>query len=390
LERPDLHFAEALAAELRLAAERLLRDERVRPDRARVDLVVDQVRQLEHVDVAHRHVLLERHARHAVVKARLAAARQARSLEPLLDLALGRAVEDRRREVQAERVRGPAEVRLENLADVHTRRNAERVEHDFHRRAIRQIRHVLFGQDARDDALVAVAAGHLFADRQLSLHRDVALYELDHAPRQVVAAANLLLLLLELALDDVHALRRPVFHLAQFVFEAQVVRLDARAHERRERNVRHGFLRERRALAEHTLAAVCVEQIGAERTAVQELHEALLRFLVEDSNLVLQVLFHQVELFLLDLLGAVVLLDALAREDPHADDDALDARRARQRRILHVSGLFTEDRAEQLLFRRELRLPLRRDLADEDVARLHVRADADDAALVEIAQVALR
>ena len=35
---------------------------------------------------------------------------------------------------------------------------------------------------------------------------------------------------------------------------------------------------------------------------------------------------------------------------------------------------------------RELRLALRRDLADEDVARLHVRADADDAALVEIEQ----
>src|SRR5204862_284362 len=31
-ERPDLHFAEPLPAELRLAAERLLRDERVRPD----------------------------------------------------------------------------------------------------------------------------------------------------------------------------------------------------------------------------------------------------------------------------------------------------------------------------------------------------------------------
>ena len=60
LERPDLHFAEALAAELRLAAQRLLGDEAVRPDRTRVDLVVDQVVQLEHVDVAHRHLAVER------------------------------------------------------------------------------------------------------------------------------------------------------------------------------------------------------------------------------------------------------------------------------------------------------------------------------------------
>src|SRR3954462_5990738 len=44
LERPDLHLSEALAAELRLAAQRLLGDQRVRSDRPRVDLVVHQVR----------------------------------------------------------------------------------------------------------------------------------------------------------------------------------------------------------------------------------------------------------------------------------------------------------------------------------------------------------
>src|SRR5437773_5985351 len=89
LERPDLHLSEPLSAELRLAAERLLRDERVRPDRARMDLVVDQVRQLQHVDVADRDVLLERLAGHAVVQLRLAALRQARAIEPALDLAFG-------------------------------------------------------------------------------------------------------------------------------------------------------------------------------------------------------------------------------------------------------------------------------------------------------------
>src|SRR5262247_1590756 len=36
LERPHFHLAEPLPAELRLAAERLLRDQRVRPDRAGV------------------------------------------------------------------------------------------------------------------------------------------------------------------------------------------------------------------------------------------------------------------------------------------------------------------------------------------------------------------
>src|SRR6266853_3352914 len=111
LERPHLHFAESLSAELRLAAERLLRDERVRPDRPRVDLVVDQVRQLQHVDVADGDVLLEGVARHAVEELRLAALRQAGLIQPVLDLGLGRAVEYRHREVQAERVRSPPEVR---------------------------------------------------------------------------------------------------------------------------------------------------------------------------------------------------------------------------------------------------------------------------------------
>jgi len=53
-ERPDFHFAEALTAELRLAAERLLRDERVGTNPARMDLVVDEVMQLQHVDVSRR------------------------------------------------------------------------------------------------------------------------------------------------------------------------------------------------------------------------------------------------------------------------------------------------------------------------------------------------
>ena len=72
LQRPHLHLAEALAAELRLAAQRLLGDQAVRPDRARVDLVVDQMVQLQHVDVAHGHLAVERIAGAAVEQGHLA------------------------------------------------------------------------------------------------------------------------------------------------------------------------------------------------------------------------------------------------------------------------------------------------------------------------------
>ena len=60
LERPHLHLAEPLAAELRLAAERLLGDEAVGPDAARVDLVVGEVVQLQHVEHADGDLVVER------------------------------------------------------------------------------------------------------------------------------------------------------------------------------------------------------------------------------------------------------------------------------------------------------------------------------------------
>ncbi len=76
----------------------------------------------------------------------------------------------------------------------------------------------------------------------------------------------------------------------------------------------------------------------------------------------------------------------VALEDAHVDDLAALAVRDAQRRVFHFTRLFAEDRAQQALFRGEFRLALGRDLPDEDIARLDLRADADDAVLVEVAQ----
>jgi hypothetical protein len=65
-----------------------------------------------------------------------------------------------------------------------------------------------------------------------------------------------------------------------------------------------------------------IEQIRPERAARSGAAQALLRLFVQDADLVLEVLLHQIQLVLLDLLRAIVLLDALAREDADADDDA--------------------------------------------------------------------
>ena len=71
-------------------------------------------------------------------------------------------------------------------------------------------------------------------------------------------------------------------------------------------------------------------------------------------------------------------------------DDAVGAGRHRQRGVLHVGGLLTEDGAQQAFFRRQFGLALRRDLADENVARLHLGSDADHAVGTEILAGPLR
>ena len=58
--------------------------------------------------------------------------------------------------------------------------------------------------------------------------------------------------------------------------------------------------------------------------------------------------------------------------------------RQAQRRVLHLASLLTEDRAEQTLLRGQLSLALGRDLADQDVARLDLGADVNDALFVEV------
>jgi hypothetical protein len=69
---------------------------------------------------------------------------------------------------------GPTEVGLEDLADVHPARHAQRGQDHVHRAAVLHERHVLFGHDLGDDALVAVAPGELVALRDLALlgHED--------------------------------------------------------------------------------------------------------------------------------------------------------------------------------------------------------------------------
>ena len=99
--------------------------------------------------------------------------------------------------------------------------------------------------------------------------------------------------------------------------------------------------------------------------------------------------FGVLELFLEGL--ALVFAQAHPAAEPlGVDHDPLDARRDFERVVLDVLAGPAEDRVQQLFFGRQLALALGRDLADQDIARLDVGADPDDAVLVEVAQRFLR
>ena len=100
LQRPDFHFAKALAAILRLASQRLLRDQAVRADGTRVDLVRHQMAQFHHVDVTDNNLLIEGFSGAAIVDGRFAGLRDPGEVflrigltEIFFDFFLGNAVE---------------------------------------------------------------------------------------------------------------------------------------------------------------------------------------------------------------------------------------------------------------------------------------------------------
>ena len=190
-ERPHFHFAEALTAELRLAAEGLLRDERIRTYRAGVDLVVDEVDELYHVLHADGDPVFEGFARSAVVDLYFAVhlafgVDYIVFVEELFDVLLGGAVEYGGGYLPAELLAHQPQVHFEHLTDVHSGRHAEGVENYLQRGAVRKEGHIRLGKHAGDDALVAVAARHLVADLDLALLRDIYAHELVYSGRKFV------------------------------------------------------------------------------------------------------------------------------------------------------------------------------------------------------------
>src|SRR4029079_16409956 len=337
---------------------------------ARVDLVLHQVVELEHVDVADGDVAIELLAGSTVAELDLAVLRERLllavdhvpgALELVPDLLLGRAVEDGRRRGLALGVERPAKMGLEDLADVHPARHAERVEDDVDGGPVGQERHVLGGQDLGDHALVAVSAGHLVADGDLALlgdrHPDQAV---DARLEVVVQLAPELADLDHLAALAVGQAQAGVLHLARLLTE-----------DRAEQALLRGQLGLAlgRDLADQDVAGA---DLGAD---------------VDDALLVevLEGLLADVGDVAGDLLGPelgvpgldLVLLDVDAGEQVVAHEAVAD-----DDRVLVVAALPAHERHEDVPAKRELAQARRRAVGD-GLADGHPLAEVDDGPLVD-------
>src|SRR5258706_1960016 len=436
-EHPDFHFSEALSAKLRLAAQRLLRDEGVRPDRAGVNFVVDQVRQLQHIDVTDGDLLRELFARHAIPQRDFSGVRKPGHFQEMADFRFARAVKHRRghrdtfaeavgvfeqrfvveihqrlpdgcvgkdfaeppanrfcfsvlvqqaSDTPAEFLGSPSKMRFENLSDVHTRRNAERVQHHFHGSSVGQIRHIRFRNDARDYALVPVAAGHLVAHGELALHGDIALHQFDDSGRPFVALAKLLFALLGNLAKLIDLAISHLLDLVDFFDEQRILVDQFQALEVARGDFLDDVAREFRALGDQALVSLLVVQVGGEFLAVQQRRETLQALVSEDADFVGQVFLQLENLRGFNRFVAFIFFRALAAENLDVHDGPLNARRAVERSVANIAGLFTEDCAQQFFFRRQRGFALGRNFPNQDVSRTDGRADTDDAAFIEVAE----
>src|SRR4026207_100940 len=124
-QRPHFHFTKTLATVLRLTAERLLSDQRIRSNRTSVNLVSHQVPELHHIDVANDDLLIERIAGASVEKLCLTAfLHPSESLllpgivQILANLFLLNSVKHRSRDFESQRLGGNPPVWFQKLSHV--------------------------------------------------------------------------------------------------------------------------------------------------------------------------------------------------------------------------------------------------------------------------------
>src|SRR5271155_1489652 len=219
---------------------------------------------------------------------------------------------------------------FENLAHIHTAGYAEWIENDLDRRSVFEVRHILFRQNARDHALVAVTASHLVAYTQLALHGDVDLDQLDHTRRQLVALGEFFLLLVDDLFQDIDLARGHFLDLVDLLIHSRILvgvldTLEVPGGDALDRVAVQNV-----ALVQQTLVGTLVVQIGLHFLATENVFQTLEPLVGKNADLVRKVLLQLADLRRFNRLRPLVLFLTLAGENLHIDDHTLDARRAVQ------------------------------------------------------------
>ena len=104
----------------------------------------------------------------------------------------------------------------------------------------------------------------------------------------------------------------------------------------------------------------------------------------KDAQLVFDVLGDTLDFHRLDFLRTRIFFHAITGINAHIHHSAIHAGRHAQRTVFHVRRLLAKNRAQQFFFRRLRTFTLRRDLADENVARLHFRTDVNNTGAIQL------
>src|SRR6185369_12182280 len=93
------------------------------------------------------------------------------------------------------------------------------------------------------------------------------------------------------------------------------------------------------ALREQLLIRALVVQVSLDFLAAQNVLKALQTLVSQNADFVAEVLLQLLNLLLLDRLGALVLLLALAGEDADVNDRTFNTRRSGERSVTNIAGL---------------------------------------------------
>jgi hypothetical protein len=213
-------------------------------------------------------------------------------------------------------------------------------------------RHVFLGHDLGDHALVAVAAGHFVADRELALRGDVNLDRLDDAAVGAFARFGALDFLVVLHLQVVELLFEAADDLVDLVANRRGINLDPVIHFRQLAQQGLGDLAIGRNDDFARLAVDHVERNFFAQQNVAQTPRSTARAIRRSSC---DVPPRSVWLALASAGGGFLAVRILLGGDFDIHDDAVSAGRHLERGVLHVRGLLTEDGAEQGVLRARVR-----------------------------------